>query len=149
MTRPLPRRSQVYLDCHKYFGAPWGALLLGTADLVLQAPAPAQSELYSALLPLRCPALLLLLCCTYTIVSCRGAVQHGDATAAAQVKPLFHERRMLGGACTNAYLAAELCLDGLDVFLPKLTASIQKVGCACRCADVLLPSGASQCVPGR
>ena len=24
----------VYLDCHKYFGAPWGALLLGPAELI-------------------------------------------------------------------------------------------------------------------
>ena len=29
------------------------------------------------------------------------------------VKPLFHERRMLGGACTNAALAAAMALEGM------------------------------------
>ena len=49
----------------RYFGAPWGALLLGPAALV---------------------------------------------------KPLFHERRMLGGACTNAALAAAMALEGMKSF---------------------------------
>jgi threonine aldolase len=55
----------VYLDFHKYFGAPWGAMLLGPAKLV---------------------------------------------------KPLVHERRMLGGACTNASLGAALALEGMKTF---------------------------------
>ena len=60
---PLPLLPAV--DCHKYFGAPWGAMLLGPAELV---------------------------------------------------KPLFHERRMLGGACTNAALAAAMALEGMKTF---------------------------------
>ena len=32
------------------------------------------------------------------------------------VKPLFHERRMLGGACTNAALAAAMALEGMQTF---------------------------------
>ena len=52
-------------NLNRYFGAPWGALLLGPAALV---------------------------------------------------KPLFHERRMLGGACTNAALAAAMALEGMKSF---------------------------------
>jgi threonine aldolase len=63
----------VYMDCHKYFGAPWGALLLGPADLI---------------------------------------------------KPLFHERRMLGGACTNASIAAALALEGLATFPTESAAAM-------------------------
>ena len=49
----------------RYFGAPWGALLLGPAALV---------------------------------------------------KPLFHECRMLGGATTNAAIAAAMALEGMKSF---------------------------------
>ena len=43
---------------------------------------------------------------------------------AALVKPLFHERRMLGGACTNAALAAAMALEGMQTFPVRRLASV-------------------------
>ena len=72
-------------DRNRYFGAPWGALLLGPAALV---------------------------------------------------KPLFHERRMLGGACTNAALAAAMALEGMKSFPVRCFRFLFTLTCKVRQKDI-------------